>query len=228
MNYKLLFLDIDGTITDERGLIANESLEAIRQLKKNDYIIIACSASAYFSVRTLNRYFQLFDHIIAENGGVLDLEGDPVILSDKSYSQKALEMIKRNFTVKEHWSNPIRLSDQALVRPAQDEVVNSIKEFVKNMGLNVKVLDTGFSLVITKKEVSKVTAARLLVEKLSLKNIETYTIGDSEVDIEIFDFAHKPFALRNSHPELKKKAVFIASEAYYKGFLEVVKKLIEN
>jgi hydroxymethylpyrimidine pyrophosphatase-like HAD family hydrolase len=96
------------------------------------------------------------------------------------------------------------------------------------MGLNVKVLDTGFSLVITKKEVSKVTAARLLVEKLSLKNIETYTIGDSEVDIEIFDFAHKPFALRNSHPELKKKAVFIASEAYYKGFLEVVKKLIEN
>jgi len=230
MFFKLIFLDIDGTITDEFGNIPNESLDAIRNLRKCGYKIIACSANAYFVLRTLNRYFALFDYIIAENGGVIDIDGNPIILGNKSLSLKALKEIMNNFkSLKEHWSNPIRLSDQALMRPNDDKLINEIKTFAEKLSdLNIKVMDTGFSLVINEKRTSKVHAAKILIEKLGISDYETYAIGDSEVDIEIFRFAKKPFALSNSHIELKENAIFIAKESYYRGFLEITKKLIES
>ena len=226
---KVLFLDIDGTITDESGYLTFSSIEKIRELRRSHFIVIACSANAYYTVRVLNRYFDIFDYIIAENGGVIDDGRSINILANKQIAIKALNAIKQNFPqIIEHWSNPMRLSDQALMRTNNSDLINYIKDFLlSNAELNVKILDTGYSLVINQRHVSKALAAKLLLEKLDLENCKSYAIGDSEVDIDIFDFVDFPIALSNSHKSLKEKAKLVSKEGYYRGFLEIAKRLIE-
>jgi phosphoglycolate phosphatase (TIGR01487 family) len=226
---KVLFLDIDGTITDESGLLPFSSIEKIRELRRSNFIVIACSANAYYTVRILNRYFDIFDYIIAENGGVIDNGKNLTILADKQIAIKALNAIKQNFPqIIEHWSNPIRLSDQALMKVNDSRLINNIKDFIlSNPQLDVKILDTGYSLIINQRHISKASAAKLLLEKLNLKSCESYAIGDSEVDIDIFEFVDFPIALSNSHGKLKEKAKLVSNEGYYKGFIEIAKRLIE-
>ncbi len=225
---KILFLDVDGTITDDKRKIRIEAIETIQKLRRNGFIVIATSANSYYVLKGLNRYLDLFDHIIAESGGVVDIEENLFLFADKSLAVKALKEIKKSFReIREHWSNPIRLSDQVLDRPSDENLVLSLKSFVKSRrDLKVKLVDTKFSIQIIQENINKAYAADFILKKFNANRNSTYSIGDSEADIELFDFVAHPLALSNSDGKLKEKAELISSKAYHEGFIELANYLL--
>lgn len=223
---KIIFLDLDGTITDKEGRLPFESINAIRKLKEKGFLISAASANSYCVIRTLNRYFKLFDFIIAESGGVLDNKKEIKLLADKQIAIKAISILKEKFpNLFEHWSNPMRLSDQAFRRPEDEELIKKVKDYVSQSNLGIKIIDTGYSLEITQKEVSKGKAAKILLEELGIDKVNSYAIGDSEADIELFMVVDYPIALANSSEELKKISKIKVNKEYYHGFIEAVELL---
>ncbi len=225
---KVLFLDIDGTITDEKRRLTTKSIEAIKKLRRSGFIVVATSANSYYVLKAINRYLDLFDYIIAESGGVVEIKDELLLLADKSLAVKALKEIKRNFKeMKEHWSNPIRLSDQVLDRPDDEYMIITLKNFLEaKKDLRVTLIDTRFSLQIIQRDVNKALAALLLLERLNINRDNTYAIGDSEADIEIFNFVAHPLALGNSDSRLKEKAELSTYKTYYEGFIELVNYLL--
>lgn len=227
---KVLFLDIDGTITNEKGEIAIASIKAIKRLRNNDFLVIASSSNSYYVVKTLNHYFNLFDYIIAESGGVLDLKEELKVLADIRVAKNAASMIKAQIpNLKEHWSNPIRLSDQAFLRPRDEGLILNVKKLVEqNRELKVKIIDTNFSLLVVQEGISKAKTAKLLLEKLDLREAETYAIGDSEADLEIFEFVEHPWALANSDSRLKRIAELESRRGFSEGFVELAELLLKK
>jgi phosphoglycolate phosphatase (TIGR01487 family) len=226
---KLIFIDIDGTITNSKGLIPYLSLKCIDLLKKENFKIVLTSANCYFIVKTLQKYLGLADYIIAENGGVVEIDDEYAILAKKEYALKAASILKKEFpALKESWTSNIRLSDYVFSRPAKN-IIQKIKKYVnENQELNVKIYDTKFSLQIIDKNIDKGVAAKFLLNKLGYSFENIYAIGDSEVDIPIFKIANVSFALKNSSSKVKSSATFVTSKSYYKGFAEAVKKIINK
>lgn len=223
---KILFLDIDGTITREDGSLPFESIEGIHKLKNKNFKIVLASSNSYCVIRTLKRYFKIADHIIAESGGVLDYGKEILKIGNKKVVIKAAEKIKENFPyLIEHWTNPMRLTDQAFFRPKDEKLIIKIKNFIENEELKVKIIDTKFSLELVEKNINKALTAKKLLNLLNLKNENTFAIGDSESDFEMLKFVNFPLALENSNKELKKIAKYVAKNSYYRGFLDCVKFL---
>jgi len=226
---KLIFIDIDGTITNSKGLIPYLSLKYINLLKKENFKIVLTSANCYFIVKTLQKYLGLADYIIAENGGVIEIDDEQVILANKEYALKAAIILKKEFSaLKESWTSDIRLSDYVFSRPAKN-IIQKIKKYAnENQELNVKIYDTKYSLQIIDKNIDKGIAAKFLLNKLGHSFEHIYAIGDSEVDIPIFKIANVSFALKNSPSKVKSSATFVTSKSYYRGFVEAVKKIINK
>jgi len=215
----IIFVDLDGTLTNKNNLLSLKVIKKLRNLRRN-YIITLTSANSYIVLKTLKRYFEICDYIIAENGGVYETESLKVI-ADKNVAINALNLLKKNIDgIVEHWSNQFRLSDQVIYRKS-DEFVNKIKEFISyNSHLNVRIVDTKYSIQIIQKNINKGLTAKFLINELGLNNIKTYAIGDSEADLELFEVVDYSFAVNNSIEELKKKATYVLSKSYSQGFFE--------
>lgn len=223
MQNNILFLDLDGTITDEEGRLPFESVEGIYRLKKLNFKICITSANSYCIIRTLRRYFSITDYIIAENGGVIDYDGNFITLADRKNVLKAVEVIKDNFpNLKESWTNAMRLTDFAFMRPKDEETIIKIKNFVDSKNLGVKVYDSGYSLQVIDRNMDKTVGVKKILEILKIPKENTFGIGDSENDIEMLKFVSFSVALNNSIDQIKKIAKLVTKEGYYKGFLEFV------
>jgi HAD-superfamily hydrolase, subfamily IIB len=201
---KIIFIDIDGTITNSKGIIPYLSLKYINLLKKEKFKIVLTSANSYYITKTLQKYLGISDSIIAENGGVIEVDNKILILAKKEYALKAANILKKKFPIlKENWTSKIRLSDYVFSRPNK-KLVQKIKNYVANNNkLNVKIYDTKYSLQVIEKNVNKGVAAKILLKNLNLPFETIYAIGDSEVDIPLFAMSDVSYALKNSCEEAK-------------------------
>jgi phosphoglycolate phosphatase (TIGR01487 family) len=228
MEQKIIFLDLDGTITDEAGRLPFESVKGIHKLIELGFKICIASANSYCIIRTLRRYFAITDYIIAENGGVIDYDGNIHLLTNRENILKAVNIIKLNFpNLKDSWTNSMRLTDYAFMRP-EKKVIEDLKNFLdENKNLGVKIYDSGYSLQVINSDVDKSNAILKIINELKISIKNTYAIGDSETDLGMFKVVNFPIALNNSIDELKKLSKFVTKESYYRGFLEII-ELIEK
>jgi sucrose-phosphate phosphatase-like hydrolase, Archaeal len=223
MQTNLIFIDLDGTITDEEGRLPFESIEAIYKLKKMDFKICITSANSYCIVRTLRRYFAITDYIIAENGGVIDYDGNMMILTDRKNVLRAVNVIKAKFPeLKESWTNSMRLTDFAFMRPKDREIIDRLKKFVEENKLGVKIYDSGYSLQVINTDMDKIVGISKILDLTKIPKENTFGVGDSENDLEMLKFVNFPVALNNSIDEIKRIAKLVTKGSFYKGFLEFV------
>lgn len=76
MEKKLIFLDVDGTLTLPDGEISPKVLDAIRQVQKNGHKVFVCTGRSYAGTRPL---FSIgFDGIICSAGGYIEIGGQKI------------------------------------------------------------------------------------------------------------------------------------------------------
>jgi len=78
---------------------------------------------------------------------------------------------------------------------------------------------------IVLKDSSKAAGVAKIVEKLGLKPENVLVFGDELNDIELFEYAGIAIAMGHSHPELQKRADYIAKKVEEDGIFDALEKL---
>lgn len=93
--YKLLAIDLDGTLLNSRGEISEENRMAILDAKKQGIEVVLASGRIVDSVKKMSDEISANKYLIAGNGTVImDIEKNSIIHENYIPKEKALEIIE--------------------------------------------------------------------------------------------------------------------------------------
>ena len=227
---RVVFVDIDGTLTDRSDKIRSRVVEALERLEKEGFLVVLASGNAYPIAYGLARYLPTSGWVIAENGGVYGRGGNyrAVALCEK---EELEEIVRTHLSgyLRESWQNVFRFVDLAY-HPAPgvsvEEALSAARGFLEPRGY--EVLDSGFAIHIHPEGVNKGSAIPHLLEMMGVGEAKTFAIGDSEVDTAMFQRVDLAIALENAPVGVKRHAKIVTSGGYCEGFLEAVDMLLEK
>lgn len=90
LKYKLLALDLDGTVFNSRKEIDQETIETIHEFKDLGGKVVICSGRSPLSTRWVSETLRLDDAIIAYNGAVIQ-EANGEIICQSAFTQKGIQ-----------------------------------------------------------------------------------------------------------------------------------------
>ena len=221
--YRCIVLDVDGTLTDERGVIHHEVVEALEELRERRLKALLSSGNGYPILVGLAYYLPVTRLVIAENGGVVGFKSDYRVIGDPERARRAREVLLLSGLVLESWQNPFRMVDYAFHVPRGvnvDEVVEKCRVLVR--GLGVVVESSGWAIHVRDERVNKGVGLEVACKRLGLDLDEVIAVGDSDVDIPLFKKAGFSIALGNSTEKLREEANKLTREGYWRGFLEAI------
>ena len=83
MKYKLLAVDVDGTLLDDEHRLSKKNIEAIRKVQKEGVKVILFSGRGYPALEEIIKQLGLKDAVATQNGSlVLDCTGKKVLRED--------------------------------------------------------------------------------------------------------------------------------------------------
>lgn len=219
---KMVLADVDGTLTSREQVIEVEVLKVIRRAKKRGLIIGLASALPYYVLRALSFYLGIRGPLIAENGGVVEVNDKIIILGDGELVRRGLELLKENYgsLVREKSSNKCRLTDLAIERTIP---LSEAKQLLNKMGLTI--YDTKYAYHIVVSRIDKGVGLQVLCKELNISPRSVAAIGDSDADIGLLSAAGVGIAVANSSEKLKRVAQYVTSLPYHRGFIEAMEWL---
>ncbi len=223
---QVLVVDIDGTITDEKGFLDVRAVEKIRELERTGVMVSLASGNALPVTKALSTYIGATGPVIAESGCVVEILGNIRIYGDPRHPREALTRLKALYgnRIRESWSNPYRHVDIAIKPTLPKDYVEKIVDEYEDL----MVIDSKFAYHIHPKDIDKGFALLVVSELLNLPTGYIAAIGDSELDIPLLEKAGYGVAVDNSPRELKEIADYVTEGRYADGFIEFAEVLIKE
>lgn len=205
--YKLIAIDLDGTLLNSYGEISQGNREAIEYALKNDVEVVLASGRDPKTMEKISLNLGINNYLIAGNGAsIYDIKQEKNIYEKFIKQEKALKIIQickdnsiflnlytdkgiitesLNFNVKVFNSEN---THKALEKQTNIEVVNDLYQYTKDNKLNIlKIIICDESKIIFNNIIQKLKMIGgvevLDVEHMSRKKIR---IGTEEIDVEYF------------------------------------------
>lgn len=247
MQYKLLVLDIDGTIVKEHtNVLSPVVVSAVKKASKKVHISLV-SARAWedqeLIVDTLG--LRKFYHV-AENGTkVINSEG--TLEYNKHIPAEEVQQIVDvtsqlfddvGFCIDSRWRPEYQNPEKEIVsvvslsshfRQKADKIPAALQRLQKAYTVSVGrhwTDPTWAVTLISHKDASKGKGLRYIQGKLGIKPEETIVVGDGASDISSFDFAGVKVAMGNAEEELQSIATYIAPSVSQNGVVDVINKFL--
>lgn len=155
--YKIVFIDIDGTLVNDEKIVPEENIETIKKLKEYGIEVVLASGRPYHSIEKNSKQVGAVPYIIGSNGGIVaNFVEDKKIFSTSIEKEIAIEILKliqkNNIYCTVTISGNLMVEDEqySITRENRNELVlvTSLEEYLeKNDGPVIK-----FSLMAEKKE----------------------------------------------------------------------------
>ena len=93
--YKLVAIDLDGTMLNQYGEISKKTKEIIKKCIEKGIEIVPASGRPIDSIKTIAKDLGIQHYFIAGNGAlVYDVQGDTILYKNCIKKEKVLEIIK--------------------------------------------------------------------------------------------------------------------------------------
>ena len=93
--YKLVAIDLDGTMLNQYGVVTQKTKEAIQKAQENGIEVIIASGRPIDSIKTIANEINSKKYFISGNGAIIyDVENNQIIYENVLKKQKVLEIIK--------------------------------------------------------------------------------------------------------------------------------------
>ena len=181
-NYKIVFIDIDGTLVNDEKQIPKENIETIKKLKTKGIEVVLASGRPYHSIEKYRNIVGAMPYIIGSNGGVVvNYKEDKLLYNaniDKPLALEILKFVKVNnlFTAITLSGNLVLESEMySLTKENRDEliVVNSLEEYLKNTNESI----IKFSIMSDNKEDLQIAREELINKfNITITNVDTFVI----------------------------------------------------
>lgn len=253
MTYKIVFLDVDGTITHhEDGSISKKTKEAIVTLKNKGIKVVAATGRPLGmcdEIRELG-----IDTLITANGAYAKHNQEVIhkVPIDKNIIQEVYEFAQEmkhgmSFFTEDFFMNGVKepgmlkalketlsLDDYPSIHHQiyQEEVYlmclygndDMVKDYIKQFPhLTIKRWHPYVSNVL-QEEVSKSLAIHKVLTYFDIKPNEAIAFGDGENDIDMLECVGLGIAMGNGHDKLKKVADYVTKKSSEDGIEFALKK----
>ncbi|HBF40025.1 MAG TPA: phosphoglycolate phosphatase [Firmicutes bacterium] len=226
MSYKILATDIDGTITDEKGRIHLKAVEWIRKLEDKGVKVILVSGRPLPFLESLSLFVGTSGPLIAENGAVVNIDGQTKLLGDPQLAKDALFVLKSaGIPIALDIDNAYRQVDISIRLDADPKEISTV---IQERNLPVSILVTNVMLHLVDKRVSKGGTLSKVLKDMGIMPSEVVVSGDSYNDLPLFEIGAFNLAVANAAEALQSKANRVAKGMYGEGFAELIQEIFEK
>ena len=205
MKPKIFAIDIDGTITDNKGgRVDLDALAALRYLVKLGHKVIYVTGRSSVEAYVLSVFGGTTRIAVGENGGIITSgPNEHKLIGDKQKCLDAFEFLKTK--IPEAIEKPVfpRITEVVLERNFD---VNLGKKLFAENDFDVTLTDSLYAYHINSKGVDKATGFLEVMNMFSAKKEDVIAIGDSETDVPLFKLAGTSVALGNAPSDVQSKA----------------------
>ena len=238
MERKIVFLDIDGTLTEPGSNEPPESaLKAVREAQGKGNLVFLCTGRNYDMLSPLLKYG--FDGVIASSGGYIEYDGKVIYDCPMTEEQKnkAMEVLKKHGM---RWRQQIEKSLNIL--PMEEYRGQPVYKIVfmardrEQLEEPKRVLENDFEFCVqdqdrygiingevVNRKFHKGKAVERVCQFLQISLENTIAFGDSMNDKEMMEIAGISICMGNGSPMLKQIAddvcPAVGEDGLYTGFL---------
>lgn len=217
-------MDIDGTITDNKGgRVDLDALAALRYLVKLGHKVIYVTGRSSIEAYVLSVFGGTTRIAVGENGGIITSGPDEHrLIGNKQECLKAFQFIKTK--IPEAVEKPVfpRITEVVLERNFD---VNVGKKIIAENNLNVQLSDSMYAYHINSKGVNKANGFLEVMKMFSATKQDVVAIGDSETDVPLFGLAGISVALGNATDDVKSHATITVPGHAGDGIIEALEKI---
>ncbi|MBS4198150.1 Cof-type HAD-IIB family hydrolase [Bacillus sp. FJAT-49732] len=253
MDYKIVFFDIDGTITHHRdGSISSKTKDAIKSLKSKGIKVVAATGRPLSMCKEIEEMG--IDTFITANGGYVKHKQMVIhkITMDKTIVQEVVEFSKVENHALSYYNEQFSMNGVK-----QEEVLLALKEtlsldvyptinphiyheevylmclFVTDDALEKYIHKFPhltfkrwhpYVLNVLQEEVSKSLAILKVLQYFGIDKSEAIAFGDGENDIDMLELVGLGIAMGNGNEKLKKVADFVTKKSGEDGIEFALKK----
>ncbi|MEM0121444.1 MAG: HAD hydrolase family protein [Thermoprotei archaeon] len=208
MDQLLVALDLDGTIKPQRGPVDSVVLEQIERLRTRGLMFVLVTGRCLGEVESMLPT-RVFDALVVENGAILVFRGVKIVMCPNWWLAKRSTL------------PPSLLSGcEEVIVSFDASMFVEAQRWASTMGGCLE--RNKDRLMLLPPGVNKASGLRNVLDMLHIKTEQTMCIGDGENDLPIFDICGVRVALKNSVPELKRKASYVSAEEDGKGVVEAL------
>ena len=224
MKPKIFAVDIDGTITDNKGgRVDLDALAALRYLIKLGHKVIYVTGRSSIEAYVLSVFGGTTRIAVGENGGIITSgPNEHKLIGNK---QKCIDAFKFLQTkIPEAIEKPVfpRITEVVLERNFDIELA---KRFLTENKFDVELSDSQYAYHINSKGVNKANGFLEVMSMFSAKRDDIIAIGDSETDVPLFKLAGFSVALGNATEEVKSQSTISVSGHAGDGVIEALETI---
>ena len=215
--FQVLACDYDGTLATA-GKVAHATARAIERVRASGRRVVLVTGRRFDDLLEVCPEIDLFDLVVAENGGVLfapgtgeieNLAGPPSPLLLARLEARGVPFSVGRVII-------------ATVEPHGQEVSDAIRE----LGLELDVVMNREAAMVLPRGVSKESGLERALGRLGISAHNTIAVGDAENDAELLRRAGLAVAVANAVPALASQADIVTSAADGAGVRELIEDTI--
>ncbi len=218
MRYLALATDYDGTLAKD-GRVEAATLHALERLRESGWRLILVTGREVEELLTVFPRVDVFDRVVAENGGVLLQPATRELRTLGEPPPPALieALLRRGV-------DPISLGRVMVATLERHE--KSVHEAIGELGLKHQVILNKGSVMVLPAGVDKATGLAAALGELAISAGETIGVGDAENDQVFLNLCGLSVAVANALPAVRQSAHLVTDGARGGGVVELVERLL--
>jgi len=220
MHYVALATDYDGTIATH-GKVEDATIDALRRVRVSGRKLILVTGRELESLADTFAHVDLFDLVVAENGGLLyyPVEHRERSLCDPPPPELVDALRKANV-------HPLSVGRVivATFEPHQTTVLEAIHD----LGLEYHVIFNKGAVMVLPSGVNKASGLKEGLDELAIAYDSVAAVGDAENDHALLQLVGFGAAVANALPALRERADYVCRASHGAGVAELIDHLIER
>lgn len=221
MKYLAVATDYDGTLAEPTGIVANETLAALRRCRDSGRRLLLVTGREMNDLLSVFSQVDLFDWIVAENGALLL---NPATGEEKVISRRPPEAFVESLRSK--GVSPLSVG-RVIVSTRQPHEV-AVLDSIRELGLELQVIFNKGAVMVLPSGVNKATGLAAALKRLQISHRAVVAIGDAENDHALLAGSGVGVAVANAVPTLKQTADCVTSGDHGDGVREIIDRLIDD
>ena len=218
--FELVVTDIDGTLTDKELHLHPAVVASLQRLEAHGLPVTLATANAMPVGWAIRTYMGASGPLIAENGGVVMFGEEVEVLGDRKLAVEAFKDLKKRFpSVTESFTNRFRSVGVSMRATGHPE---PLRDFINKHYPELSLMDSAYNYHLSDRRISKGMALQHVAKRLKLNLERVVALGDSDVDVSMFEVAGYSIAVGNASEAAKQHASRVTVASFGEGFVEAV------
>ena len=228
---KVVVIDIDGTITDEKKFLSTSAVQALRRLEANGIPVVLATGNVRPVAYGLWRFIGLSGPMCCENGGVLwhPTWNEPIVRASGEEARQAGRWLAEQIDGLDHQgiaTNRWRESEWCLF-PTED--LDAIEAaLARSKWGHLSVIRTGFAIHLMEPHLSKGAGLKMLFERMGWALEDALCVGDAPNDLSMFDVIAWSVAVGGAFKPVREAADVVSPFPHGDTFEPLVEAILSS